>query len=314
MKYAICYIGYKVRPFSEKCIASIARNNPNNKYDAFAFIDNCGNETETNKVKDLLLKYLPNISIKVREVNYKLDLNVTCAMNEMLQKGYDGIFYCEDDIYFDDTAFETLENLAEWAKINVPNAVVFHSWNYSFKRNELPKQYDFYFDNHGLMNLNYNEGCTLAENEVGFTGQNHWGALITKRAWDAVAPYMLRHYQSYINAHEVSMKAFNFPNFLELISKLQRIDGVSNEFKFRTVSRFNIIGWEPIYELALIAHGYLRLALTNPRSMSCGFEGSTSSSTFDVMGLDKVKLNKFNTVPTEFILNKKSEELFKGAK
>ena len=40
MKYAVCWIGYKMRPFLEKCIASISRNK---KFDTYAFIDNCGN-------------------------------------------------------------------------------------------------------------------------------------------------------------------------------------------------------------------------------------------------------------------------------
>lgn len=305
--YAVCYIGYKLRPFSEKCIASISRNK---KFDTYAYFDNCGDENETNKVKNLFLKYIPDANVVVRPINYRLDLNVVCAMNETFSKGYDGIFYCEDDIYFDDTTFETLENLAEWAKINVPEAAVFHSWNYNLKREEFQKQYDFYFHNHGLEKLNYNDFCTFEENEVGFTGQNHWGALITRKAWDAIAPYILRHYQSYINAHEVSMKAFDFGNFIELISKLQYVDNISNEFKHRTVSRFNLIGWECIYELALLSHGLLRLCLTNPRSMSCGFEGSTSSSTFDEMGLDKIKLSQFKTIPKDFILNKKSAQLF----
>lgn len=306
-KYAVCYIGYKLRPFSEKCIASISKNK---KFDTYAYIDNCGDENEIDKVKYQFLKYFPNANIVIRHINYGPDLNIICAMNETFSKGYDGIFYCENDIYFVDTAFETLENLAEWAKTNVPEASVFHSWNYNLKKEEFQKQYDFYFHNHGLEKLNYNDFCTFEENEVGFTGQNHWGALITRKAWNAIAPYILRHYQSYINAHEISMKAFDFENFMELMSKLQYVDNISNEFKYRTVSRFNLIGWECIYELALLSNGLLRLCLTNPRSMSCGFEGCTSKDTFSEMGLDKIRLNSFKDVPKEFILNQKSKELF----
>ena len=308
MKYAVCWIGYKMRPFLEKCIASISRNK---KFDTYAFIDNCGNAEETNKVKDLFLKYFPNATVTVRKSNYKLDLNVICALCDVFNNRYDGVFYCEDDIYFDDNAFETLENLAEWANNNVPNAVVFHSWNYNLKRNDFPQQYDFYFHNHGLTKLNYNDDCTFAENEVGFTGQNHWGALITKRAWDAIVPYIVKHYQSYVDANNISMNSFNFANFMTLVSNLSYVDNISNEFKYRTLSRFGISGWESIYELALISNGLLRLCLTNPRSMCIESEGTDFNSTaYQMLGLDKIKTINSPNVPKDFILNQKSAELF----
>lgn len=310
-KYAICYLGYKLKPFEEECIASIAKNDPNHQYDAYAFIDNCGDENESNKVKNLFLKYFPNANIIMRDVPYGEMLNIAISLHEMFSKNYDGIFYCENDIYFDDNVFATLINLEKWAKVNVPNAVVFSSWNYNLKYNEYPNQYNFYWINHGLDKLNYSESCTYAENEVGFTGQNHWGALITKRAWDAVSPYVLRHFSAFINAKEISMKAFDFKNFIYLISKLSLVNNISNEFKYRTLSRFEISGYEPIYETALIANGLLRLALTNPRSKS--FEDPRNEfkrKLYEMCGLDKINTLHSKNVPTEFILNQKSKELF----
>ena len=131
-KYAICYIGYKLKPFEEKCIASIARNNIKNNYDAYAFIDNCQDQIQTNKVKNIFLKYFPNAKIIIRKFRLGEMLNIAVSLNDIFSYGYDGIFYCQNDIYFDDTAFDTLKNVAEWANINVPNAVVFNSWNYNF--------------------------------------------------------------------------------------------------------------------------------------------------------------------------------------
>lgn len=310
-RYAICYIGYKLKPFEEECIASIAKNDPNHSYDAYAFIDNCGDEAESNKVKKVFLKYFPNASVIIRPGRFGEILNIVASLNEIFSKGYEAIFYCENDIYFDETAFDTLVNLSQWARIHVPNAVVFTSWNYNLKYSEYPNEYNFYWYNHGLMNLNYSDACTYEENEVGFTGQNHWGAFILKRCWDAVAPYVNSHFQSFLNAKQISMAGFNLNNFISLLSKLTYVDTISNEFKHRTLSRFEISGFEPIYETALIAHGLLRLCLTNPRSKS--FEDPNSGLKYKLYcqcGLDKIHTLNSKNVPTEFVLNSKSKELF----
>jgi hypothetical protein len=115
----------------------------------------------------------------------------------------------------------------------------------------------------------------------------------------------MNHYQSLI-----SKNGFNWQNYNLLIDKLLYSEA-SLEVKHRIVSRFNPIGWEPILDLAMIANNLFKICLTNPRSYTLGTVGETSTEgMFTNVGLHKIKLHKFKTAPTSFVLNKKSAELF----
>jgi hypothetical protein len=299
MKTAIVIPMYKKYDMLKQVIFNLSKNK------RFDLIVNFDHNEDITEIRNFILEYFPTAIINQRQKNLKLDLNITFSIHEAFTKyNYDRIFYFEDDVICDATCLETLENLMNWTDKHMPNVGIVQSWNYNLT--ELPYKEEYY-KLHGLEDLNYADACTYAENEIGFTGQNFWGALISKKCWETCCPYILNHYGSYLNG-----RGFNFQNVQALITKLLSSD-VSLKVKERCISRFNIIGWEPILDLAMLANNLVKVTLTNPRSYTIGAEGSTSTNNmFSTVGLDKIKLQEFKTCPTEFVLNEKSKSLWFG--
>jgi hypothetical protein len=189
-----------------------------------------------------------------------------------------------------------------WTDKHLDNVGIVQSWNFNLQEQPYATNY---YQMHGLNNLNYSDTCTYAENEIGYTYQNFWGCLISKKCWDIIKPNIINHF-----AYQHQYNRFNFENFQKLIEKLINANG-SNEIKSRLISRFNMIGWEPILDLAMAANNLYKVCLTNPRSKTLGEIGDSSTSDmFTSVGLDKIQLNSSSNIPKEFILNKTSEKMW----
>jgi hypothetical protein len=300
MKTAILLIAYKKFDILNQVIDALAKNK---HYDLIVNFDNHDELDQYELIKNKILSYFPNAIISMRPKKFGVNLNIICSIYDAFYTyGYDRIFYIEDDIYCNPTCLETLEDLMNWTDKNLDNVGMVQSWNYNIVD---PKYTSNYYHLHGLTDLNYSESCSFSDNEVAYTYQNFWGCLISKKCWDIINPYVLNHFIS-----QQQGKGFNFGNYQNLIVKLINAK-CTNEIKSRIISRFNIIGWEPIVDLAMTANDLYKIALTNPRSKTIGEIGDSSTTDmFTSVGLDKIELNKSSIIPNEFILNKQSKELW----
>lgn len=300
MKTAILLIAYKKFDILEQVIDALAKNK---HYDLIVNFDNHDELEAYEKIKTKILSYFPDAIISMRPKKFGVNLNIICSLNDAFEKyNYDRIFYIEDDVICSSTCLETLENLMNWTDKHLDNVGIVQSWNFNLQEQPYTTNY---YQMHGLDNLNYSDTCTYAENEIGYTYQNFWGCLISKKCWDIIKPNIINHY-AYLHQYN----RFNFENFQKLIEKLINANG-SNEIKSRLISRFNMIGWEPILDLAMAANNLYKVCLTNPRSKTLGEIGDSSTSDmFTSVGLDKIQLNSSSNIPKEFILNKTSEKMW----
>lgn len=275
--------------------------NKNKHYDLIVSFDHHDDIQNYIKFKEKVLTYFPNAIVKMRQFQFGLDLNVTFSINEAFYSyNYDRIFYIEDDVYCDPTCLETLENLMNWTDKNLKNIGIVQSWN-----NNLIN--DFYLKFHGIQNLDYSKTCTYAQNEIGFTGQNYWGALISKKCWDVINNYVTAHFLTLDQRDVIN----NVLVFRELLCKLLTSSNASNDVKYRIISRFHPLSWECIVDLAMIAHNFYKIALTNPRSKTMGETGATSQLTmFKSTNLDKIQTLNSPNIPTQFVLNQQSKKLW----
>lgn len=293
---AILVIAYNRFDILDKTIEAL---NKNKHYDLIVNFDKHNDIQNFNKIKDKILNYFPNAKIKMQNQHLGLDLNVITSIQQAFYTyNYDRIFYIEDDVYTDPTCLETLQNLMNWTDQNMKNIGIVQSWN-----NNLIN--DNYLKLHGLQKLDYSKTCTYQQNEIGYTGQNFWGCLISKKCWDIINPYIVKHFSATYNNNN-----FDLNNFQNLISKIMK-SKASDEVKYRVTSRFNVRGWEPIVDLAMVANNLFKITLTNPRSKTMGEEGTTSKSTmFDSTNLNKIQTINSPNIPTQFILNQQSKKLW----
>lgn len=297
MRTVILLIAYKRFDMLNKVIEAL---NKNKHYDLIVSFDYHDDIQNYNIFKEKVLNYFPNAIIKMRQFHFGLDLNVIFSLNEAFSLyNYDRVFYIEDDVYCDPTCLETLENLMNWTDKNLDNIGIVQSWN-----NILVN--DFYLNLHGLQNLDCSKTFTYKENEIAYAGQNFWGALISKTCWNNVSPYIIKHYNSYINNNNV----FDFRNFQDILCNLI-LSNVSDAVKYRLINRFHKFSWEAILELTMAATNMYKIALTNPRSKTMGENGSTSQSDmFISSNLDKIQTLNSPNVPNQFILNQPSKKLW----
>lgn len=295
-KTAILLIAYKRFDILDEVIEAL---NKNKHYDLIVNFDHHDDIQNYEKTKKKILNYFPNAIVKMRPQQLGLNLNVIVSLQEAFYNyDYDRIFYIEDDVYTDPTCLETLENLMNWTDKNLPNAGMVQSWN-----NNLAN--DYYINLHGLQDLNYFKTCTYAQNEIAFTGQNFWGALISKKCWNAINPYVAKHFLALCQ-----YQTFDFENYQELLCKLLK-SNMSDNVIYRLVSRFQPNSWEAIVDLAMAANNLFKITLTNPRSKTLGEVGSTShSDMFVSSNLDKIQTLNSPNIPTQFILNQQSKKLW----
>ena len=293
MKIAVLLLSYKKIDTFKKTIESI-KNSTFQDFDLFVRIDNCNDLSISNKLIKISESYYPDASIVLREYRYGLDLNVIYSINEVFSKGYDGVFYVEDDIIYDKTALSTLINLYKWSQKSIPGkAGIITGWNHK-NANE------YYYNLHGLNNLIYS--CSYAENEVGFTGQNPWGGLLTREFYDKCFDDIMRMMLVFLKE-----KRFNFlvyKKWMEMIC----YSSASSDLKYRTISRYNVEGWESNFDLCMLANDMYKVCLTNPRVKTIGIEGATSTSNmFIKAGLDKIETLNSEFIPEDFVLNEESK-------
>lgn len=297
MKTAILVLGYKKIETFSKVIEALSKQTK--QYDLYVKLDNCGDISYTNKLVDKVKEYFPNANISIRPKQFGLDLQVICSINEMFLLGYDRIFYTEDDVIYDSTALETLEKLMDYTDANIPNIGIVQSWNYNITDEKYLNEYKKL---HAIENLWYN--CTYANNEIGYTCQNFWGALISKKCWDKISPFILKHFSYIVN------KQINYNYFIKYLANIA-YTSYSNELIYRNLNRFCPIGWESILDISMMLNNYFKICLTNPRSKTIGIEGSTSTDDmFTKVGLDKIITIDDKKIPNEFILNTESKEKF----
>lgn len=295
-KYAILITTYNKIETLKYTLASIKQTN----IQKFLFIDFNGDKNITNNICCIAKHIIPNINIVIREQRFNPDLNAIFSLNEVFEKGFDGVFYTEDDVIYDDTAIETLINLADYTDNNIPNIGIVQSWNYNIID---PLYANPYYKLHGLQELKYN--CSFSENEIGYTGQNFWGCLIKKSCWDKIKNFIINHFICLYNK-----KTIDVMSIMSTVAEAIK-SNASLEVKHRIISRWNYLGWQPQVDLAMLANNLYKICLTNPRSKTIGVTGATSTDNmFYSCGLDKIETLNSKNIPTSFNLNQNSKKLW----
>lgn len=297
MKTAILLIAYNRFDILERTIEAL---NNNKHYDLIVNFDNHNDIQNYNKIKEKILNYFPNAIINMRPYHFGLDSNVIISIQEAFYVyDYDRIFYIEDDVYTDPTCLQTLENLMNWTDEHMQGIGIVQSWN----NNLINEQY---IKLHGLQQLDYSKTCTYNQNEIAYTGQNYWGALISRNYWNIINSNIIEYIKS-LNNNDILNNVKIFKN---LICKLL-LSNASDAIKYRIISRFHPYSWECLLDLVMVANNLYKIALTNPRSKTMGEEGSTSNSNmFTSSNLDKIQTLNSPNIPTQFVLNQQSKKLW----
>ena len=297
MKTAILITSYSKTHTLKKVIDSLSLNK---KYDLFVFLDKNDDINITNQLSEISKTYTGNTEVIIRSKRFGADLNDIASINDVFIKGYDRVFFLEDDVIVDKNCLETLENLMDWTDKNIPNIGIVQSWNYNLTQEPYLSEYKKL---HGIENLYYDMSFDI--NEIGYTCQNFWCALISKECWIKSYPFISRHFSTLLQN-----KGFNFINFRDEVAKLM-ISNASNEVKRRLIQRYHPNSWECQFDLAMNANNMFKICLTNPRSKTIGIEGLTSTNDmFTKVGLDKIQTANINIIPTEFKLNIESSKKF----